>query len=382
MNVLNRMKGLMILALFLAGSFSAVAQGQAGLKGEFEVDGKQYGLPEAELFQEDYDGPPVVGEFVTMLPNLAPLPEGNRVHEVRMDILAQEIEVAEGVRYNAWTFGGTVPGPVLHVREGDKIIFTMKNRSDQAVDITEPTNGGAPFLQQFANAAVPEQNGVAAPMLHSMDFHSGTVAADDKWRNVPPGMTIRFEWIANYPGVYIYHCGTPPVLQHMAMGQYGMVVVSPKEGYPTDSEVDKEFAVVQSEFYLKEMVNSDLYEMDYDAAMLKQPMVVAFNGHQDAMMNNPIEVEKGDRVRLYVLNVGPNDVSSFHVIGGIFDRVWYEGNLENEWQGMQTVLLGASNGAVMEFIVPESGHYVMVDHEMADAMKGAKGLINATESSN
>jgi nitrite reductase (NO-forming) len=176
-----------------------------------------------------------------------------------------------------------------------------------------------------------------------------------------------------------------------------VVIVSPKEGYPTDDQVDKEFAVVQSEFYLKQTAavqdsnlyvpsektaGNTLYELDYDAAMKKQPSIVAFNGHQNALMNNPLVVEKGDRVRLYMLNVGPNDVASTHVIGAIFDRVWYEGNLENEWRGMQTVLLGASNGAVMEFIVPEEGHYVLVDHEMADAEKGAKGLIITKSKSN
>lgn len=383
------MKNSKIILALLVLAFTAVGTGIVSaqentkdLEAEFQVEGRWYGLPEAELFTEDYDGPPVVGEYVSMLPNIAPLPEGNRVHHVRMDILAQEIEVAEGVRYAAWTFGGTVPGPVLHVREGDKVIFTMKNRSDEAVDISAPMKGNAPFLQQLAQSKLQKPSGEEMPMLHSIDFHSGTVAASDKWRAVPPGMSIQFEWIANYPGAHIYHCGVPPVLQHMAMGQYGMVIVSPKEGYPTDYAVDKEFAVVQSEFYLKKMANSDLYELDFDAADLKHPSIVAFNGHKSALMNNPMEVEVGDRVRLYMLNVGPNDVSSAHVIGGIFDRVYYEGNLKNEWHGMQTVLLGASNGAVMEFIVSEPGQYVLVDHEMADMQKGAAGVFIAKPKSN
>lgn len=387
-----------ITCLFLLVTFGACStQAQVtdqNLKGEFEVDGKQFGLPEAKLFEEDYTGPIVVGDYVTHLPHVAELPEGNQVHEVRMDIVAQRIEVAPGIQYDAWTFGGTVPGPVLHVREGDKIIFTMKNRTTEAIDVSEPMNGNSPFFQQLAASGVPAQKGVEAPMVHSMDFHSGTVAADDKWRNVPPGMSITFEWIANYSGVYLYHCGTPPVLQHMSMGQYGMVVVSPKEGYPTDEDVDKSFAVVQSEFYLKEIPASDretifekgenvndMHELDFFAAMDKKPTVVAFNGHQYQLMNNPLNVNVGDRVRLYLMNVGPNDVASIHVIGAIFDRVWYDGNVFNEMRGMQTVLLGASNGAVVEFIVPEEGHYVIVDHEMADAMKGAQGLILATPKS-
>lgn len=385
-----RMLSWLIVTVLLGAGMHVQAQHTAAdLKGEFEVDGKQFGLPEAKLYEEDYDGPPVVGEYVTMVPNIATLPEGNRVHEVRMDIIAQRIEVGPGVEFDAWTFGGTVPGPVLHVREGDKVIFTMKNRSAEAVDISKPMQGNAPFLQQLINGNSQSPRPAAMPMVHSMDFHSGTVAADDKWRNVPPGMTLQFEWIANYSGVYLYHCGTPPVLQHMAMGQYGMVVVSPKEGYPTDGKVDKEFTIVQSEFYLKPATDAgrqtifekgdpkSAYEMDFEAAMNKHPLIVAFNGHQYELMNNPLEVNVGDRVRMYLLNVGPNDVSSLHVIGAIFDNVWYDGSPENEMKYMQTVLLGASNGAVVEFIVPEPGHYVLVDHEMADAMKGAQGLILA-----
>lgn len=385
------------LSLFLLFS-SSIAQAQEQgqkQKAEYQIDGKWYGLPDAKIFQDDYDGPPVVGAHLTKLPNVAPLEPGNKTHDVRIDIVAQEVEVAPGVRYKAWTFGGSVPGPVLHVRQGDKVNFTMKNRSHEKVSVSQPAKGGSMFLEQLQQNNPQNPKAVAQPMIHSIDFHSGTVAANDKWQNVPPGMTIQFEWIANYPGVYIYHCGTPPVLQHMSMGQYGVVIVSPKEGYPTDEQVDKEFAVVQSEFYLKqveavqdsnlynetdqEAEESNLYELDYQAAMNKQPKIVAFNGHKNALMNNPIKVEKGDRVRLYMLNVGPTDVASTHVIGAIFDRVWYEGGLQNEWRGMQTVLLGASNGAVMEFIVPEAGHYVLVDHEMADAEKGAKGLIVAEE---
>lgn len=358
-----------VAAMLLPMGFSnATAQEQNQQKAEYQIDGNWYGLPDAKVFQEDYDGPPVVGKNITMLPNVAPLEEGNRTHDIRMDILAQEVEVAPDVRYKAWTFGGSVPGPVIHVRQGDKVNVTMKNRSNEKVSVSEPAKGGSMFLEQLSAGNMQNPKPVAQPMLHSMDFHSGTVAADDKWQNVPPGMSIQFDWIANYPGVYIYHCGTPPVLQHMAMGQYGVVIVSPKEGYPTDQQVDKEFAIVQSEFYLKKKQTEEktglndekeeeptpLYELDYDAAMDKQPSIVAFNGHKNAMMKNPLKVEKGERVRLYMLNVGPNDVASTHVIGAIFDRVWYEGNLQNEWRGMQTVLLGASNGAAMEFSSPKT----------------------------
>lgn len=339
-------------------------------------DGMVWGTPEAEVFEEEYAGPPAVGNTLTLAPHLAPLEAGNRTHEVRLDVVKQEVEVASGVRYEAWTFGGNVPGPVLHVREGDRVIFTMKNRSNEAVQVTEPASGGAPFLTQLAEDDYHKATPATMPMVHSMDLHSGTVAADDKWRNIAPGQTIRFEWVANYPGVYLYHCGTPSMLQHMAMGQYGAVVVSPRDGFPTDDLVDREYVIVQSEFYLTQGENGT-YVYDVEAAQTRDPSIVAFNGHRDRHMVDPLDAVEGERVRLYLLNVGPNDMSSFHVVGAIFDRVWYEGNVENEWRGMQTVLLGASNGAVVEFIVPEAGKYFMVDHEMVDAERGAKGLIQA-----
>lgn len=344
---------------------------------EYELDDMTFGMPEAEVFTEDYDGPPVVGDYLSMLPNLEPLDyEGNKHHEVRIDIISQEIEVADGVKYNAWTFGGTVPGPVLHVREGDRITFTMQNRSDEEVTITEPTKEGSPFMQQVAQNNFMKANPATMPMPHSMDFHAGTVAKDDKWRTIAPGQSIKFDWVANYAGSYIYHCGTPSVLMHTAMGQHGVVVVSPKEGYPTDYEVDKEFVVVQSEYYLKKGAG-DLFQYDYEAAQSVNPSHVVFNGHQTILHDQPLKVNAGDRVRLHFSNNGPSGTSSFHVIGAIFDRVWIEGHPFNEMRGMQTVLLGASSSATIDFIVPEEGKYILIDHEFADAEKGATGTLKA-----
>lgn len=368
-------------SVFAGIMVTALALGAWTARGAGEVrDTKVFGTPEAQVTTDNYDGPPVSGEYVTMAPYVAPLPAGNRTHHVRMDVVVQTVEVAPGVKYQAWTFGGTVPGPVLHVREGDRVIFTMKNRSAEQVKVSQPTKeASAPFFQQLAESGRAGEPGVM-PMPHSMDFHAATVSPADKWRMIMPGQTITMEWVANYPGVFTYHCGVPPVLQHASMGQYGVVVVSPKNGYPTDSEVNREYVIVQSELYLKEGADG-LYVMDYDAATRKQPSMVVFNGHRDSMITKPLTAEVGDRVRYYVQNVGPNDTSSMHVIGAIFDRVYYEGNLANQSQGMQTVLLGASNGAVLEYIVPEPGAYILVDHEFADAMKGAMGKLVAGQMS-
>ncbi len=342
-----------------------------------EPPDKVWGTPRAEIFQAQSGGPLVEGDSVTFLPHVAELKPGNRTHNVRLDIVAQEIEIAPNVRYQAWTFGGSVPGPVIHVREGDRINFVMRNRSNESVSTSAPSKSDAPFLQQLANTSLQKAVPAIAPMHHSMDFHAATVAADDKWRMILPGQSIKFEWVANYPGVYMYHCGVPPVLQHVAMGQYGIVIVSPREGFDTDDEAMTRYAVVQSEFYLKPTAKDGLYELDYDAALRKQPSHVVFNGHTAALSEHPLITKVGERVRLYFHNVGPNDQSSAHVIGAIFDRVWFEGNPKNEMRGMQTALIGSSNGAVLEFIVPEEGRYVLVDHEFADASKGAIGQIVA-----
>jgi nitrite reductase (NO-forming) len=295
---------------------------------------------------------------------------------VRIDILAQRIEVASGVRYDAWTFGGTVPGPVVHVREGDRVVFTMKNRTNEALSVSHPAKETNSFFRQLAESHHASGEGVKTPVAHSIDFHAAMVAPNDKYRTIQPGESIRFEWAANYPGVYTYHCGVQPILRHMAMGQYGIVVVSPRLGYPTDKLVAREYAVVQSEFYLKRGSEDELHGFDSDAALRKIPSQVVFNGHVNALKDRPLIANAGERVRLYLHNIGPNDGASTHVVGTIFDRVWFEGNPFNDWQGMQTILLGASSGAVVEFIVPEEGDYFLVDHEFVDAQKGAVGRIH------
>ncbi|MEO8276654.1 MAG: multicopper oxidase domain-containing protein [Thermoanaerobaculia bacterium] len=336
---------------------------------------KIFGSRPALVSSEPYAGPPVLGDVVTHVPFLAALPAGVTSHAVRIDIIDSEIEIAPGVRFKAWTFGGSVPGPVVHVREGDRVEFTMTNRSAESVVIS-PVAGDSPFLFQLAADDLQKRAPAEAPMKHSMDFHAGTVAPNDKWRSIDPGQTIRFDFVANYPGVFLYHCGQPPVLLHMAMGQYGVVVVSPREGFPTDALVNREYVVVQSEFFLA-ADESGVWSTDFEAALAKRPSHVVFNGHMRAHIDHPLTALAGERVRLYVLNAGPTDTSSFHVIGTIFDRVYYEGNPANEMRGMQTVLLGASNGAVVEFVVPEDGEYPFVDHEFADATLGAVGKLRA-----
>ena len=219
----------------------------------------------------------------------------------------------------------------------------------------------------------------AAPMMHSMDFHAAMVSPQDKYHSIAPGQTIEFEFTLNYPGVFMYHCGTPMILEHIASGMYGAVVVEPKEGYPT--RADREYMIIQSEFYAKadpkvKVDKAPLYVLDSNRLRMSQPTHTVFNGMHNVMVKNPLAAKAGERVRLFVLNVGPSKTSSFHVVGTIFDRVWFEGNPDNQMRGMQTVLLGSSNSATVEFMIPEEGSYIMVDHHFANASQGAIGLVS------
>src|SRR5215208_689038 len=181
----------------------------------------------AKVTAERHTGAFAEGASLNMGAELKPL-DPSPVKTVRLDTTHKIIEIAPGVKFSAWTFGDQVPGPTVRARVGDKIKFVMTNRSD------EP-------------APVPQL--VAAPMMHSMDFHAAMVSPQDKYRSIAPGQTIEFEFSANYPGIFMYHCGTPMILEHIASGMYGAVIVEPRGGYPT--RADREYVVIQSEFYAK-----------------------------------------------------------------------------------------------------------------------------------
>ena len=309
----------------------------------------------AKVHSERHKGAFAEGESLSFGAELKPLKPA-QVKVVRLDTTHKIIEIAPGVKYSAWTFGDQVPGPTVRARVGDRIKFIMTNRSDETV---------------------PGVQVVAAPMMHSMDFHAAMVSPQDKYRSIAPGQTIEFEFTLNYPGIFMYHCGTPMILEHIASGMYGAVVVEPRDGYPT--KVNREYVVIQSEFYAKappKGSKAGVYVLDSDRLRAAQPTHTVFNGVHNGMVGEPLAAKAGERVRLFVMNVGPSRTSSFHVVGTIFDRVWFEGNPDNQMRGMQTVLLGSSNSAIVEFMIPEEGSYIMVDHHFANASQGAIGLVS------
>ena len=273
-------------------------------------------------------------------------------HEVNVEMTAQitDIEISKDNLYKAWTFNGEAPGPVIVVNEGDTINFTLKN----------------------IDPAIP----------HSMDFHAVHASPSKDFIDVMPNETGSFSYPANNPGVFMYHCGTKPVLSHIANGMHGTIIVKPKNGYPTDTEIDREFVIVQNEWYkynnLDDFTNGVPSNVVFSAKALKEGDLNT-NGTVGALVDTPLLAKVGDKIRIYVNNVGPNEVSSFHVVGTLFDNVYVDGNPFNLMKGLQTVMLPASGGAVVEFTVTKEGSYPIVTHQFNHVQKGAVGIIKVTK---
>lgn len=273
-------------------------------------------------------------------------------HQVAIEMTAQitEIEIDKGKIYKAWTFNGEVPGPLVVVNQGDTITFTLKNQ----------------------DPAIP----------HSMDFHAVHASPSEKFIDVMPNETGTFTYTASSPGVFMYHCGTKPVLSHIANGMHGMIIVKPTTGYPSDTEIDREFALIQNEWYqyndLDDMTNHESQHVVFSAKALNTGDINT-NGTTFALKDTPLEAKVGEKIRIYFTNMGPNETSSFHVVGSLFDDVYIDGNPANHMQGLQTVLIPASGGAVVEFTVKEAGNYTIVTHQFNQVEKGAAAILIVTE---
>jgi nitrite reductase (NO-forming) len=265
------------------------------------------------------------------------------VHDVDLPIVDADVTVAKGFVVHAWTFGGTVPGPTIRVHLGDTVRVHL-------------TNNGS--------------------MSHSIDFHASQTAMNHQMVEIKPGARFTYTFTADYAGVWMYHCGTAPALHHIANGMFGMVIVEPKGGLP---KVDEEIALVQSEWYLGGQKQPADYAKANAAAAA--PDFVVFNGIANQYKDNPIQVTTKGRVRVFVLDAGPNIDSSFHVVGTIFDTVVKEGVIlakgnAGGW-GSQAVDLSPAQGAIIEFRPAEDGMYPLVTHAFNFVGKGAIGLFMA-----
>lgn len=272
---------------------------------------------------------------------LPPLPPGNRVHRRTFTVRDVVTEVAPGVRQTLWTYGGTSPGPLLHGRVGDRFVITLVNE---------------------------------ASVGHSVDFHASTLSPQPSMRTIAPGERLVYRFTARRAGVWMYHCSTMPMSAHIANGLYGAVVVEP----PDLPRVDRSYLLVQSELYLGPQ------DGEADAAKLaaEDPDLVVFNGYADQYRHDPLPARVGERVRVWVLDAGPNRPTSFHVVGGQFDTSWAEGAYTlggpggpASTGGSQALGLQAAQGGFVELAFPEPGDYPFVSHLMVDAERGASGLF-------
>ena len=264
---------------------------------------------------------------------------------VHLEVREVTKRLADGVDYTFWTFGGQVPGKFIRVREGDLVEFHLSNHQ-------------------------------SSKMPHNIDLHAVTGPGGGAASSfTAPGHSSQFSFQVLNPGLYVYHCATAPVGMHVANGMYGLILVEPKAGLPP---VDREYYVMQSEFYTKGKYGEEgLQPFDMEKAIAEQPPYVVFNGGVGALVgDNAVKAKVGERVRLFVGNGGPNLISSFHVIGEIFDNVYIEGGTVAAQHDVQTTLVPAGGSAIVEFKVEVPGTLVLVDHAIFRAFnKGALGML-------
>ncbi len=279
-------------------------------------------------------------------PQVAPPVNRKKPAFVRIELETKSVTglLANGIGYEYWTYNGTVPGPMIRVRQGDTVELTLRNAPN-------------------------------SPVSHSIDSH-GVLGpgGGGKVTQTPPGAESIFRFKAMKRGVYIYHCATPMIPYHLAHGLYGLMVVEPPGGFP---KVDREFYVIEGDFYLKgDPSEAGVHQAAVDKIANETSDFVVFNGSAGALgKDHPLKAKVGETVRIFFGNAGPNAVSSFHVIGEIFDKVYPEGASE-ALSNIQSTLVPAGGAAIVEFKAEVPGRYILVDHSLGRLQKGAAGFLD------
>lgn len=308
--------------VLLGSAMAFTGQAQDGIRGE-EI---------AVLTQAPDVPPPITRDYATKV-------------IVNIEVVETVKRLTDGVEYVFWTFGGDVPGNFIRVREGDLVEFHLANHP-------------------------------SSKLPHNIDLHAVTGPGGGAASSfTAPGHESQFSFQALNSGLYVYHCATAPVGMHIANGMYGLILVEPKEGLPP---VDREYYIMQGEFYTAgRYAEEGLQPFDLQKAEDERPAYVVFNGSVGALVgDNAIHAKVGETVRLYVGNGGPNLVSSFHVIGEIFDRVYQEGGVRPNQENVQTTLVPSGGSVMVEFKVDVPGTYILVDHSIFRAFnKGALGML-------
>jgi nitrite reductase (NO-forming) len=334
---------------------------EAGMAGKFEVTGEAASAPASQPVSGANvamaaAGPVVVnnpatkGSDIVRDPTDLPGPIGVREPKtVRIDLEAVEVEgqLADGTTYKYWTFNGQVPGPFFRVRVGDTIEVHMKNNT-------------------------------TSTMAHSVDFHAVTgPGGGATMTQTKPGEETMFTAKALNPGLFVYHCATPMVAEHIANGMYGMILVEPEEGLPP---VDREFYVMQGEIYTKEAFGSTGMLTENPQALLNEdPEYLVFNGAVGGLTDQkPLKANVGETVRIFFGVGGPNFTSSFHVIGEIFDRVYDQASLTSPaLTNVQTTSVPPGGATMVEFGLDVPGRYILVDHALSRMQRGLAGYLIA-----
>ena len=294
--------------------------------------------------------PEIVGEehaVLTHAPNVPPPIQRKQPTKVIVQLEVREVvrRLADGVEYLFWTFGGEVPGSFIRIREGDQVEFHLNNHP-------------------------------SSKMPHNIDLHAVTGPGGGATSSfTAPGHSSQFSFKALNPGLFVYHCATAPVGMHVGNGMYGLILVEPKDGLP---RVDREFYVMQGDIYTKGKFGEEgLQSFDQEKALDERPTYVVFNGAVGSLVgDNALKAKVGETVRLFVGNGGPNLVSSFHVIGEIFDRVYQEGGMKTMQTDVQTTIVPAGGSTIVEFTVQVPGTFILVDHSLFRAFnKGALGML-------
>jgi nitrite reductase (NO-forming) len=325
-----------LAGLLVAGTISTKAAEPAPVRGVVKgADPSVQGEEIAVLTQAPFVPPPIKRSHPTKI-------------IVKLEVKEVVRKLSDGVEYLFWTFGGEVPGSFIRIREGDLVEFHLNNHP-------------------------------SSKMPHNIDLHAVTGPGGGAASSfTAPGHTSQFSFKALNPGLYVYHCATAPVGMHVGNGMYGLILVEPKEGLPP---VDKEYYLMQGEFYTTGRFGDEgMQYFDQNKAVDEKPTYVVFNGAVSSLVGDQALTAKvGETVRLYVGNGGPNLISSFHVIGEIFDHVYPEGGTRASQQNVQTTLVPAGGSAIVDFKVEVPGTYVLVDHSLFRAFnKGALGMLKVS----
>jgi nitrite reductase (NO-forming) len=274
----------------------------------------------------------------------ATLPAAPAGPVANVDLVLKDVtvQIAPGVKYTAWAWAGGAPGPIIHVRQGQLVKITLTNRG-----------------------AIP----------HSVDFHAARVAPNVAFGDVMPGKSVSYTFRANDPGVFMYHCGTKPVLMHIANGMYGAIIVEPQPGLLP--KADRNYVLVASEWYLSSDGLKAPAQFDMDKAHARMPDWMTFNGYAGQYVKHPLTANLGELVRFWVVDAGPSIDTDFHIVGTVLNTAYpfADMNPADALHNVQTVTVPAGGGGVFDVKIDKPGPYPFVSHAFAAVDQGQVGLL-------